>query len=96
MELILFISSAFISVRARSNAIVRLENEEIDALLQGKQKNIICSGKSKKKFPVMVVEFSTLFQHFHYRRHFQKFIVWKKKRKFMGPKTFFCTISISK
>lgn len=34
MELVLFISSAFISIRARANAVVRLENEEIDALLQ--------------------------------------------------------------
>lgn len=39
MELILFISSAFIAFRARANAIVRLENEDIDALLQGEKKD---------------------------------------------------------
>ena len=35
-ETVLFITSAFIAIRARANAIVRIENEEIDALLQGK------------------------------------------------------------
>ena len=32
----LFLISAHFAVRARADALVRLENEEIDALLQGK------------------------------------------------------------
>lgn len=40
IELILFISSAFIAVRARANAIVRIENDEIDALLQDADDNL--------------------------------------------------------
>ena len=32
----LFLTSAYLAIRARANSLVRLENEEIDALLQGK------------------------------------------------------------
>lgn len=39
-ETVLFITSAFIAIRARANAIVRIENEEIDALLQDAEENI--------------------------------------------------------
>ena len=31
----LFLTSAYLAIRARANSLVRLENEEIDALLQG-------------------------------------------------------------
>ena len=33
----LFLTSAYLAIRARANSLVRLENEEIDALLQGKK-----------------------------------------------------------
>ena len=35
-EMTLFLTSAYLTIRARANSLVRLENEEIDALLQGK------------------------------------------------------------
>ena len=35
-EMTLFLTSAYLAIRARANSLVRLENEEIDALLQGK------------------------------------------------------------
>ena len=35
IEMILFLISAYIAIKARSDSLVRLENEEVDALLQG-------------------------------------------------------------
>ena len=44
-EMTLFLVSAHFALRARVDALVRLENEEIDALLQGKScLNAILSG----------------------------------------------------